>query len=61
MTSEGHPAPFRIPVTHAGRKGLVLLDQIRAVDTLRLARKLGGLTPKTIALTLLTLQELFAL
>ena len=36
MTSRGFPAPFRVPLTHAGTKGLIVLDQIRAVDQIRL-------------------------
>jgi mRNA interferase MazF len=32
MTTKGFPAPFRIPLTHGGKKGLVLLDQVRAID-----------------------------
>ena len=35
MTSKGFTAPFRIPVTHAGTKGLILLDQLRTVDIAR--------------------------
>lgn len=60
MTSKGHPAPFRIAATHGGQKGLILLDQIRAVDKLRLVRKLGSLAPKRLTATLVTMQELFA-
>jgi mRNA interferase MazF len=60
MTSKGHTAPFRIAVTHAGRKGLILLDQMRAVDKTRLAKKLGAVSAKTLASTLSTLQEVFA-
>jgi mRNA interferase MazF len=60
LTSKGFAAPFRIPVTHAGQKGLILLDQIRTVDQVRLAKKLGSVAPKTLALTLATLQEVFA-
>lgn len=60
LTSKGFAAPFRIPVTHAGQKGLILLDQIRAVDKVRLVKKLGSVTPKTLSLTLATLQEIFA-
>jgi len=26
MTSKGFAAPFRVPVTHAGAKGLIMLD-----------------------------------
>lgn len=60
MTSKGFGAPFRIPVTHAGTKGLILLDQIRTVDKVRLAKKLGSVTAKTLTATLKTLQEVFA-
>jgi mRNA interferase MazF len=54
------PAPFRISVAHGGRKGLILLDQIRAVDKARLAKKLGAVSTKTLTSTLSTLQEVFA-
>lgn len=60
MTSKGRPAPFRIVVTHAGQKGLILLDQVRAVDKVRLVKKLGAVSTKTLATTLATLQEVFA-
>lgn len=60
MTSKGFPAPFRVPVTHAGKKGLILLDQMHAVDKVRLAKRLGMVPLKTLASTLATLQELFA-
>lgn len=60
MTSRGFPAPFRVPVTHAGTRGLIVLDQIRAVDKARLARRLGAVSAKTLATTLRALQELFA-
>jgi mRNA interferase MazF len=61
MTSKSRAAPFRIAVAHAGQRGLILLDQIRTVDKLRLVRKLGAVSTKTLAATLDTLQELFAL
>ncbi len=60
MTSKGFVAPFRIPVTHAGTKGLILLDQIRTVDKVRLAKKLGAVSAKTLTAALTTLQEVFA-
>ena len=60
MTTKGMPAPFRVPVTHAGQKGLILLDQVRAVDKARLVKKSGALSAKTLASTLGTLQEVFA-
>jgi mRNA interferase MazF len=59
MTSKGQPAPFRIPITHDGQKGLVLLDQIRAVDKTRLVRKSGRTSSSTLANILATLQTIF--
>lgn len=60
MTTKSHPAPFRIEVAHAGKKGQILLDQIRTIDQIRLVKKLGALQSKILALTLRTLQETFA-
>lgn len=60
MTSKGFSAPFRIPLTHAGKKGLILLDQIRTVDKVRLTKKMGTVSPKTLNAMLNILQELFA-
>jgi mRNA interferase MazF len=60
MTTAGREAPFRIALSHGGRKGLILLDQVRAVDKIRLAKKLGVLSAKTLTSTLKTLQEVFA-
>jgi len=60
MTSKGFAAPFRVPVMHAGTKGLILLDQLRKVDKARLVKRLGAVSVKTLGSTLVTLQELFA-
>jgi mRNA interferase MazF len=60
MTTKSRPAPFRIPVSHGGKKGLILLDQIRAVDKARLAKKTGSVSAKTLGVALDTLQEVFA-
>lgn len=60
MTSRGFPAPFRISVTHAGTKGLIVLDQIRAIDKIRLVKRVGAVTAKTLSAVLVTLQEVFA-
>ena len=54
MTTGSRAAPFRIGVTHGGRKGLILLDQMRAVDKTRLAKKLGAVSAKTLTSTLNT-------
>ena len=59
MTTKSRSAPFRISITHGGKKGLILLDQMRAVDNARLAKKLGAVSAKTLTATLSTLQEVF--
>jgi mRNA interferase MazF len=60
MTTKSRPAPFRISLSHGGKKGLILLDQIRAVDKARLAKKMGSVPARTLSLALGTLQEVFA-
>ncbi|MBU3545068.1 type II toxin-antitoxin system PemK/MazF family toxin [Polynucleobacter sp. MWH-Mekk-B1] len=61
MTTKGRAAGFRVPITHDGKKGLILLDQMRAIDKTRLVKKLGTIGAKTLHSTLNTLQETFAL
>jgi mRNA interferase MazF len=60
MTSKGFVAPFRVPVTHAAKKGLIVLDQIRTVDKTRLVKRVGAVNAKTLSAVLITLQEVFA-
>lgn len=60
MTSKGREAPFRVPVTHGGTRGLILLDQMRAVDKSRLLKKSGTLAARTLGSTLATLRDVFA-
>ena len=60
MTSKSVPAPFRVPVTHAAKKGLIVLDQIRTVDKIRLVKRVGMVNTKTLSHVLTTLQEVFA-
>lgn len=60
MTSKGFASPFRVPVTHAGKGGLIVLDQIRTVDKVRLVKRLGAVSAKTLGATLTTLQKVFA-
>ena len=60
MTTGSHPAPFRIPVRHGGKRGLILLDQIRAVDKTRLVKRTGAIAPATLSALLAVLAEIFA-
>ena len=59
MTTKGFTAPFRIPVHHAGKSGLILLDQIRAVDKVRLSKRLGRVASSTMLAVLMALVETF--
>ena len=60
LTSGSHPAAFRISVEFQRKRGLILLDQVRTVDRLRLIKRMGVLKPETRLQTLRTLQAMFA-
>ena len=60
MTTGSHPAPFRAQVRFGGKSGLILLEQLRAIDTTRLAKRLGAVDDKTLAQSLSILQAMFA-
>lgn len=60
MTTGSRPAAFRVPVTFQGKQGLIVLDQLRTLDRVRLVRRLGGLRAATLTSTLQTLQAMFA-
>ncbi len=60
MTTAGERYPWRVPCRFQRRSGFVALDQIRTVDTERLLRRLGRLTPETVTAILQRLQEMFA-
>jgi mRNA interferase MazF len=60
MTTGSRQAPFRIPITLGGKRGLILVDQIRTVDKIRLAKRVGKATPRTVTAALTALREVFA-
>ena len=60
MTTGAHPAPYRIPIRFRGKSGLILLDQVRTLDKVRLVRRLGAVPAATLSATLKALQQLFA-
>jgi mRNA interferase MazF len=60
MTTKGRLYPTRIPCRFQGTDGLVVLDQIRTVDSARLAKKLGTIDPETMTAVLERLQEMFS-
>lgn len=60
LTSGSHPAPFRVPVSFRRRPGLILLDQIRAVDRARFVTQLGALDQTTANKALAVLKDMFS-
>ena len=59
MTTGSQPAAFRIGLTFQGKSGLILLDQVRTLDKVRLVRKEGALGAATLKKCLTTLQVMF--
>jgi mRNA interferase MazF len=59
MTTGSRPAPYRITLRFRGKDGLIMLDQLRTLDKLRLVRRLGVVTGNTLRLTLAALREMF--
>jgi mRNA interferase MazF len=60
MTTGGKAYPWRIRCRFQNRSGYVVLDQLRTVDQERLVKRLGALSPDTLADVLDGLQEMFA-
>ncbi len=60
MTSKRFKYPTRISCTFQGKSGLILLDQMRAVDKSRLVKRLGTISKSAQIKTINCLQELFA-
>jgi mRNA interferase MazF len=59
MTTTGRPYPTRVSVMFQSKRGQVALDQLRAVDRLRLVRKLGNVSDKTARAVARCLVEMF--
>ena len=59
MTTGGQAYPWRVPCRFQRKSGFVALDQLRTVDAERLVKRLGRLTPDTLAAVLRGLQEMF--
>lgn len=60
LTKGGHAYPFRVPCRFGGTDSFVVVDQVRAVDVERFAKRLGRVTPATLARSLEVLQAMFA-
>ena len=59
MTTGAADAPFRVQVRFHGKKGLILLDQIRTLDKQRLVKRVGRINQGPLQTTLATLRTIF--
>lgn len=48
MTTKSHSYPSRVGLTFQGKRGWIVLDQIRAVDKMRLVKQLGRIKDASI-------------
>jgi len=60
MTTAGKNYPTRVFCEFQGKKGQIVLDQIRTIDKSRLIKKAGTIDPEIQAEVISTLQSLFA-
>jgi len=60
LTSKGNDYPTRVRLTFQGKRGQVVLDQVRTVDKARLVKRLGALSDGTARAVSQRLVELFA-
>lgn len=60
MTTKGRSYPSRVSVNFQGKKGQIVLDQIRTIDKSRLTRKLGRIDKRTAQKVLDVPGEMFA-
>jgi mRNA interferase MazF len=60
MTTKGRPYPTRVPCRFQSKDGMIVLDQMRAVDNSRLVRRLGRIGEATRQAVLALLADLFA-
>ena len=60
VTTKGQPYPTRVACTFQGKRGQIVLDQIRAIDRIRLVKRLGKLNSGQSADVLAVLGAMFA-
>jgi mRNA interferase MazF len=60
MTTKGRGYPTRVPCRFQGKRGQVVLDQLRTVDKIRLVKRLGRLGATAEEEVLATLAQMFA-
>ena len=58
MTTKSHAYPTRIQVTFKGKKGWIVLDQLRTIDKCRIIKKTGKISSGKIACVKNILKEM---
>lgn len=59
MTSASRPAGYRVPIRFGGKDGLVLTEQVRALDKRRLLKRLGEVPPSVLSEVLQIMRETY--
>jgi len=60
MTTKGRNYPTRVRCTFQGKRGQIVLDQIRTIDKERLVKRLGKISKGAQIKVLRILQEMFS-
>ena len=58
MTTKSHKYPTRVEIDFDGKKGWIVLDQIRTIDKLRVIKKIGRIEKKEIGKVKKILKEM---
>jgi len=58
MSTKRHDLPSRVETSFDGKRGWILLDQIRTVDRARMLKRLGKIGPSTINEVKMALKEM---
>ena len=59
MTTGSRAASFRVAVRFKGKEGLILPDQMRTIDRIRLVKRMGKVDDATMSAVLAVLSEMF--
>lgn len=59
LASSSKPYPTRVQIKQTKTKGWIVIDQIQAIDRVRIVNKLGQLTPSEIAAVKEVIKETF--
>ena len=60
MTTKGRNYPTRVQCTFQGKRGQIVLDQIRTIDKERFVKRLGKISKRAQMEVLRILQEMFS-